>query len=126
MELDYIDQVNSFGESFVRLYGFNKAESLLLSQTIVDWLNSAEPKLNLGSLEFITPRNCNLVLCKAPENDGILSQDDSTFYCLLNADGYKDLLQALAPFTTKETKGFAYLYDIDTPIDLLYSPAGTW
>ena len=126
MELDYIDQVNSFGESFVRLYGFDKAESLLLSQTIVDWLNSADPRLNLGNLEFVTPRNCNLVLCKAEDNDGILSQDDSTFYCLLNADGYKDLLHALAPFTTKETKGFAYLYDIDTPIDLLYSPAGTW
>lgn len=126
MELDYIDNVNAFGESIIRLYNFDKEQSIQFTTVLLEWLGSAEPKLNIGGLEFIEPRNCNLILCKSEENDGILTKDGNVFYCLLNQEGYKDMLEVLRPFCLKNTKGYSFLYDIDNPIDFLFSPAGTW
>jgi hypothetical protein len=33
------------------------------------------------------------------------------------------MAKLLEPFCKKETKGFQYLYDIDNPTDLLFSPS---
>jgi hypothetical protein len=36
------------------------------------------------------------------------------------------MVALLDPFCNKETKGYQWLYDIDSDIDFLFSPAGTW
>jgi hypothetical protein len=36
------------------------------------------------------------------------------------------MISLLDPFCIKDRKGYQYLYDIDNPIDFLFSPAGSW
>jgi len=126
MELDFIENINEFGESVVRLYNFDKSQVKLLSSLISEIIIEKNQKLDLSTVEFIERRNCNLILGIFKTDEGILRADDVTFYCALTIDSYRKMLTLLAPFCEKETKGHQYLYDIDNPIDFLAAPAGTW
>ena len=126
MELDYIENVNEFGEHVVRLYNFDKSEAIKFSQLIRDTIVTRKQKLDLSQVDFIERRNCNLILGLFKDDEGMLSNDKKTFYCALTLESYHTMLKLLQPFCEKETKGYKYLYDVDNPIDFLFSPAGTW
>lgn len=126
MELDYIDNINEFGENVVRLYNFDKCEAIKLRELIKDTIVNRKQKLDLSQVDFIETRNCNLILGLFKTDEGILSKDNKTFYCALTLESYNKILKLLEPFCVKETKGYQYLYDIDNPTDFLFSPAGTW
>ncbi|MFT6338409.1 MAG: hypothetical protein ACI86M_001268 [Saprospiraceae bacterium] len=126
MELDYIANVNEFGEHVVRLYNFDKSQAIKFRELIEDSIVNRKRKLDLSKVDFIETRNCNLILFLYETDEGVISDDDKTFYCALTLEGYKNMLKLLEPFCKKETKGHQYLYDIDTPTDFLFSPAGTW
>jgi hypothetical protein len=126
MELDYIENVNGLDENIVRLYNFNKAEAIQFRELIKDTIIDKKQRLDLSQVDFITPRNCNLILGLFKSDEGILSKDNHTFYCVLTLEGFINMLQLLEPFCLKESKGYQYLYDIDNPTDLLFSPSATW
>jgi|TARA_B110000879_G_scaffold72872_1_gene101852 hypothetical protein len=126
MELDYIENVNEFGENVVRLYNFDKYQAIKFRELIKDQLVTRKQKLDLSEVDFIENRNCNLILGLFETDEGIISDDNKTFYCALTLDSYKIMLELLEPFCKKETKGYKYLYEIDNPTDFLFSPAGTW
>lgn len=126
MELDYIGKINEYGESVVRLYNFNKSESIKFRDLIQEVIINRALKLDLSQVDFIEPRNCNLILGLFKTDEGILSNDNETFYCALTLEGFNTMLTLLDPFCKKETKGHQYLYEADNPIDFLFSPAGTW
>jgi hypothetical protein len=126
MELDYIENINEFGENIVRLYNFDKSEAKQFSELIKDTIINRKHKLDLSQVEFIQRRNCNLILGLFTTDEGILSKDNKTFYCVLTMESYKNILKLLEPFCKKETKAHQFLYDIDNPTDFLFSPAGTW
>lgn len=126
MELDYIENINEFGENVVRLYNFDKSQVIKFRALIMDTIIIKKQKLDLSKVDFIENRNCNLILGLFKTDEGILSSDNKTFYCALTLEGYNTILKLLEPFCEKETKGYQYLYDIDNPIDFLFSPAGTW
>lgn len=126
MELDFIENINSYGEHVVRLYNFDKRQAIKFRDLIQDTIITNNQKLDLSKVDFIKMRNCNLILGLFKSDEGILSRDNQTFYCLLTLEGYKDMLKRLEPFCEKETKGYKYLYEIDNPTDFLFSPAGTW
>lgn len=126
MQLDYIDRINEYGDNIVRLYDFNSKEAdkfrKIVHQTIV--LNK-EP-LELSTIDFIVPRNCNLTLRISAEDEGITTSDKMHFFCDMTIAGYERMIALLQQFCNKETKGYQYLYDIDSQTDFLFSPAGTW
>lgn len=126
MGLDYIANINAYGENVVRLYNFDKSEAIKLSYLIEETIVRGKKKLDLSQVDFIERRNCNLILGIYESDEGIFSVDGETFYCALTLEGYKNMLTLLAPFCKKDTKGHQYLYDIDNPTDFLLSPAGTW
>jgi len=126
MELDYIESINAFDDNVVRLYNFDKSQAIKFRDLINDTVVIRKQKLDLSQVEFIESRNCNLILGLFREDEGILSDDNKTFYCLLTLESYKTMLELLEPFCNKETIGYQYLYDVDNPTDLLFSPAGTW
>lgn len=126
MELDYIENVNEFGESVMRLYNFDMAQAIKFRELIVNHIVRDKKKLDLSTVDFIESRNCNLILGLFPTDEGILSSDNKTFYCMLTMAGYLEMLKRLKPFCEKETKGYKYLYEVDTFIDFLFSPAGSW
>ncbi len=126
MQLDYTGEINEHGEDIVRLYDSNMEETLLLAQAIQQTLVENRKELQLYTLEFIESRNCYLTLRLADSDIGILTKDHINFYCFLTIEGYQQMLKLLEPFCKKETKAHQWLYDIDTPTDFLFSPAGTW
>ena len=126
LELDYIHRYNAFGENIVRLYHFNAKEAAKLSQLIKQTLLAEQGVLDLTTIDFITPRNCKLVLRISSTNEGIITHDGIHFFCNLTLEGYEQMLAAMAPFCIKDSKGYQWLYEADNPIDFLFSPAGTW
>lgn len=125
MELDYIDNVNEFDENVIRLYNFDKSQSIKFRDLIIDIIINKKQKLDLSQVDFIERRNCNLILGLFKTDEGIISDDNKTFYCALTLDGYENMLKLIEPFCKKETKAYQFLYDIDNPNDFLFSPAGT-
>jgi hypothetical protein len=125
MELDYIENVNGLGENVVRLYNFNKAEAIQFRALLKDTIISKKQKLDLSEVDFIAPRNCNLIFGLFKSDEGIITKDNETFFCVLTLSGFKNMLKLLEPFCNKESRSFQYLYDIDNPTDLLFSPSAS-
>lgn len=126
MRLDYIDNVNEYGDNIVRLYEFDKSQAEKFRQAIEQTIIANKKDLDLSTVSFIQSRNCNLVLRISNEDDGIITTDKENFFCDLTIQGYEQMVSLLKPFCKKETIGYQWLYDIDSPTDFLFSPGGTW
>ena len=126
MKLDYIDSINEYGDNIVRLYEFDSSQAekfqLMIKQVII----KKRSTLDLATVDFIEARNCNLILRISDEEQGITTSDDKIFFCDMTVEGYEKMVVLLEPFCKKQTKGFQWLYDIDSSTDFLFSPAGTW
>jgi hypothetical protein len=125
MELDYIENVNGLEQNIVRLYNFNKAEAIQFRDLIQDTIVSKRQKLDLSQVDFITPRNCNLIFGLFKSDEGIMTKDNETFFCVLTLAGFNKMLRLLEPFCKRESKGYQYLYDIDNLTDLLFCPTAS-
>ena len=125
MELDYIENVNGLNENIVRLYNFNKAEAILFRDLLVDTVIDKKQKLDLSQVDFITSHSCNLIFGLFKSDEGILTKDNETFFCILTLEGYKNMANLIEPFCKKESKAHQYLYDVDTPTDLLFCPSAS-
>lgn len=125
MELDYIANINGHDENLVRLYNFNKAEAIKFRDLLKETIIEKRQKLDLSEVDFIEPRNCNLIFGLFKSDEGILTKDNETFFCILTLSGFETMLKLIAPFCEKETRSYQYLYDIDNPTDLLFCPSAT-
>ena len=126
MKLDFIDNINEYGENVVRLYDFDKEDAIKLRDLIINTVVKRKQRLDLSNIDFIESRNCNLILGLFKTDEGILSSDNKTFYCALTIDNYLNMVKLMEPFCLNNTMSYQYLYDIDNPTDFLFSPAGTW
>jgi|TARA_B110000238_G_scaffold2633_1_gene2570 hypothetical protein len=126
MELDYIENVNGLDENVIRLYNFDKAEAIQFRALLIETIVEKKQQLDLSQVPFITPRNCNLILGLFKSDEGILSKDQQTFYCVLTLNGFTNMINLITPFCNKESRGYQYLYDIDNPTELLFSPTANW
>jgi len=125
MELDYIDNVNGLNENIVRLFDFDKTEAIQLRDLLIDAILMRKEKLDLSQIDFITRHSCNLIFGLYKSDEGILSKDNETFFCILTLEAYKKMVELMEPFCVKESKSFQYLYDVDTATDLLFAPAAS-
>ena len=126
MQLDYIHNINNSGEHMVRLYNFDMLQAIQFRKHIQDVILIKNKPLNINELDFIEARNCELTLRIADDDIGIVTEDTVLFFCDLTLEGFQEMVELLAPFCLKETKGYQWLYDIDSEIDFLFSPGGTW
>ena len=126
MQLDYISDLNEYGDDMVRLYDFARAQAEQFIQVLRQTVFFEKKSLALHDLNFIEARNCRLTLRISDENEGITSENNVNFFCDLNLETYGTMLTLLEPFSKRETKGFQCLYDMDSPTDFLFSPGGTW
>ena len=126
MKLDFIDNINDYGDNVVRLYNFDKWEAIEFSMLIQTIIIENKCRLDLSKVEFIERRNCNLIMGLFTRDEGILSPDNENFFCILTLESYKNMLKLIKPFCKKDLKTHQYLYDLDIPTDFLFAPAGTW
>lgn len=123
MELDYIDNYNGLDENIVRLFDFDKAEAIQFKNLIQTVVIDGKQKLDLSTIDFVNTENCNLIFGLFKTDEGILTKDNQTFFCILTLESFKKMITLLEPFCLKETRSHQYLYDVDTPTDLLFAPA---
>lgn len=123
MKLEFLDTINEYGDHIVKLYDFNKEEAVKFRQAIQETIIGANKPLDLNSLDFIQPVNCKLILHISDTDEGVFSIDNKTFFCDLTIEGYKEMLRLIEPYCNKNTRSFQMLYDLDTEIDLLFSPS---
>lgn len=126
MKLDYIGPINKYGDNIVRLYDFNSLEAKKLRKVLKQQIIKNKTWVELTDLDFIEGRNCTLMLRITEEDLGITRLSKTVFCCEMTIKGYENMVKLLSPFCEKETKGYQYLYDIDSLTDFLLSPAGTW
>jgi hypothetical protein len=126
MQLDYIDNINEFGDNILRLYDFDCSQANKFRQLIVENIVIDKKPLDLSAVDFIQARNCKLVLRISDHDKGIVRWANMQFSCDLTIGGYENMIALLTPFCQKETKGYQWLYDIDSSTDFLFSPGGTW
>ncbi|AQS94147.1 hypothetical protein BXQ17_08765 [Polaribacter sp. BM10] len=125
MKLDYIENYNGLDENLVRLYNFDKTEALKFKNLLEEIVINKKQKLNLAEIDFIEPRNCNLIFGLFKSDEGILTKDNETFFCILTLDSFIKMTSLIEPFCKKDTRAHQYLYDVDTPTDLLFCPSAT-
>jgi hypothetical protein len=123
MKLEFLDSINEYGDHIVKLYDFNKEEAVKFRQAIQETIIDANRPLDLNSLDFIQPVNCKLILHISDTDEGVFSIDNKTFFCDLTIEGYIEMLRLIEPYCNKNTRSFQMLYDLDTEIDLLFSPS---
>jgi hypothetical protein len=126
MELDYLHDINDHDQNIIRLYNFNKAEAILFRDLLKDTIIDKRQKLDVSKVDFIEPRNCNLIFGLFKSDEGILTEDKETFFCVLTLEGFHKMVELIEPFCKKESKGYQYLYDIDNPTDLMFCPSATY
>lgn len=124
MKLEYLEDVNEYGDDVIRLYDFDKTQAAKLSSVIQKTVIENEQSLDLSRLDFIECVNCRLILHIAEDDEGILTHDQKVFFCDLTVNGYRNMIRLMEPFTKKDTRSFQMLYDLDTEIDFLFSPYG--
>lgn len=126
MEVDYLDDINGHEQNIVRIYNFNKAEAIKFRDLLKETIVNKKKKLDLAEVDFIYPRNCNLIFGLFKSDEGILTKDNETFFCILTLEGFNKMIELIEPFCRKESKGYQYLYDIDNPTDLLFCPSASY
>lgn len=124
MKLEFLEDVNEYGDDVMRLYDFDKVQAEKFRSAIIETVIENEKPLDLSSLDYIESINCKLILHLAEEDEGILTHDQKVFFCDLTLDGYKNMIRLIEPYCKKETRSFQMLYDLDTEIDFLFSPFG--
>lgn len=126
MKLDYLDKINDRGDSIVRLYDFDFLQVEKLCQNIQHTIIKNKMSLDLTSIEFIQPLNCSLTLRIADNDTGITSQDKRNYFCDLTLKSYEEMILLLEPFCKIETKGYQWLFDLNTQTEFLFTLDGNW
>ena len=80
MQLDFIDNINEYGENVVRLFNFDKYEAIKFRDLIKDTIVERKQKLVLSQVDFIEIHNCNLILGLFKTDEGIFSVDHKSFF----------------------------------------------
>ena len=121
MKLEFLYQINEFDEHAVRLSDFNSIQAREFREVLKQEILIEKKSLEVHTLGFIESFNCQLTLRIATEDLGIEEVVGKHLYCDLTLDSYKNMIKLLEPFCNKESKGYEWLYDVDTPIGLLFS-----
>lgn len=124
MKLEFLYKINEFDEHAVRLSDFNSKQAQAFKDALYDVVVINKKSLDVHELEFVEPVNCMLTLRLASEDLGIEEVIGKHLYCDLTLGSYEKMISLLEPFCKKESKGYQWLYDVDTPIDLLFSAGG--
>ena len=134
MKIEFLDNISDGGkftgviaDQLIRLFDFDTLQANKLRQKIQEIIIEKGERLDLSKLEFIETINCNLVLSISDVDTGILINNENNFICEITTDGYKNMVDLLEPFCIKDSSNiYQWLYEIDTPIEFLFSSKGTW
>lgn len=121
MKLKFLENINEYDEHAVRLNDFDKVQAALFLQILIDLTKNSQQFINLSDYKFIEAINCELVLRISETDEGITTEDYQRFFCDLTLEAYAEMIKLIEPFCIKETDAYRILYDLDNPIDFIFS-----
>jgi hypothetical protein len=121
MKLKFLENINEYDEHAVRLNDFDKHQAAMFLNILIELATNEKPVINLADYEFIEPVNCELVLRVSENDEGIISDDYVHFFCDLTLETYAEMIKLVEPFSLKETDAYRILYELDNPIDFIFS-----
>ena len=83
MKIGYVKNINEYGESLLRLYNFDKRQSIQFRDMLLEVVVNRQQKLDLSTVDFIEEGDVNLVLGLFRTDEGILTRDYKNFICAL-------------------------------------------
>jgi hypothetical protein len=133
MKLEFLDDISEGGKypqvisnQLLRLFDFDPSKARMFKDAIQTKIIEGKGELELLSLKFIESTNCLMTLRISNDDEGITTEDKVNFFCNLSIEGYKKMVYLIEPFCNWDKNGYQWLYDLDCPIDFLFSPGGTW
>ena len=127
MKLEYLTQINAYNDSLIRLYDFDVVQAAKLQTQISQKIIHNKIELDLSQLDFIESINCNLVFRLTDRDLGISTKDSHVFFCDLTLKRFEEMILIIEPFTKETKNGHSnWLYDLNIPIELLFSADGEW
>lgn len=133
MKIEFLNNISDNGkfehavtEELIRLYDFDQIQANLFRNAIQQTIIENNRSLNVNQIDFITAINCTLTLRISDIDHGISSNDNLSFFCDLTLLSYENMTHLIEPFCKEECGGYQWLYDVDTPIEFLFSPGGGW
>lgn len=121
MKLKFLENINEYEEHAIRLNDFDKSQAGLFLQILSGLVNTKINTIELSDYEFIESVNCSLTLRISETDEGIVTDDFKQFYCDLTTEGYNEMIKLIEPFCIKETDAYRILYDLDNPIEFIFS-----
>jgi len=121
MKLKFLENINEYDEHAVRLNDFDKSQASMFLKILIELTTLKKPVINLSDYEFIEAVNCELSLRIAETDEGITSEDNKHFFCDLTLDSYAEMIKLIEPFCLRETDAYRILYDLDNPIEFIFS-----
>jgi hypothetical protein len=125
VKLEHLPASPDGHDELIRLFNFDAREAAALMAAVSDWLRDPSGPLQLDTLPFIFNVNCSVLFVVADKDEGIRAIGAGAFECRLRIASFKRMLNLMEPFS-EETTGYQWLYDLDTPIELLFSSKGAW
>jgi hypothetical protein len=137
MKVDYLPDLMDGGkyeqvvsEKLVRLYDFDHREAIKFRQALQETIVDKQSPLDVTLLPFVDAINCKLIFAISDEDKGVETEDGFLLICGLTIKAYKNMIYLLEPFCeVNDRGGYQWLYepyDVESDIDLLLSPGGTW
>lgn len=126
MKLEWLQGMEEYdleSDEIVRLFDFTKDEALLFKKAIEYFVLELNESLDLTRLSYVEALNCNLIFQLTDEDYGIEFVQKTGFICGLTRDSYEKMIQLIEPFCARDLSSYQWLYDVDTEIDLLFSPS---
>jgi hypothetical protein len=121
MKLKFLKNINEYDEHAIRLNDFDKTQAAMFLQILIELVSTEKPVINLSEYEFIEPVNCELILRISQTDEGITTDDNKHFFCDLTLEAFAEMIKLIEPFCIKETDAYRILYDLDNPIDFIFS-----
>ena len=121
MKLKFLKDINEYGEHAIRLNDFDKAQAGMFLLILRELVLRKKDSIELSDYEFIEAVNCSLTLRISETDEGIVTDDYKHFYCDLTTDGYKEMIKLIEPFCIRETDAYRILYELDNPIEFIFS-----
>lgn len=120
MKIEFLPNAHRPKEHILRIFDFDMKQARLFSDAIKLVIGEGRT-VHLAEFDFIQLVNCNLSLRISGMDIGVITDDDHNFYCKMSVSGYEAMLKLIEPFCQKESRSYAWMYDLDNPIDLLLS-----
>ena len=130
MKIEYLPKVNPDhpNDGILRIFDFNSSEACQFRDMLAKLADSSSSETDVNSLPFVTSiASCRLGLKVGSKDKGLISLPNNAFECILTRDTWENVQGLVEPFCDEnDAVGYQWLYDLDTDIELLFSPDGDW